>query len=449
MPNVIKIRNGLNIPLKGTSEKRIEKAPPIKEFAVKPIDFHGIRPKVVAKPGSRVKAGSPVYYDKFYPDVQFTAPVSGEVKEIVRGEKRKILEITIEADEKIEYESFDLPDFHQLDAESVRKLMLKAGLWPAIVKRPYGVIPEPDESPDYVYVSAFDTHPLAPDMDFVIAQDTEAYKKGLEVMHILTARDINMGLHKETDTSPYKDLSFTKLHYFDGPHPAGNVGVQINKLKPINKGKIYWTISPQQLIIIGRFFQSGKTDFRKLVALTGSELRQGYYSEFISGGCLKGFVDNNLIQDNLRVISGNVLTGTQVGIKGKLGYFDNQVSVIPEGNYYEFFGWAMPGFNKFSHSRTFISWLMPNKKYNIDTNLHGGRRAYVITGEYEKVCPLDIYPQQLIKACMTEDIDKMEQLGIYEVVEEDLALCEFVCTSKTEVQQILRDSLDMLRKEFT
>lgn len=449
MTKPVKIRKGLDVPIKGEPEKIIKELSTPEIFALKPTDFHGVRPKVIAKPGTRVKVGSVVYYNKFHPEVKFTSPVSGEVTEIVRGEKRKILEIRITSDGKFEKEKFDMPDPETDDMFAIRSVLLKSGLWPLIVQRPFGVIPAPEDEPDAIFVSLFNTAPLAPDMDFVLKEQIEDLKRGAKIIHKMTGRMINFGLSTTSDKKMYEDIPYAEFHTFQGPHPAGNVGTQINKIRPINKGEIFWTLKAQDLAVIGRFFREKFPNPRRMIAFTGSEMKERFYANVLPGASLQSVIDKYRIQDNVRTISGDVLTGTKLTEQAFISFQHDMITLIPEGDYYEFFGWAKPGFNKFSVSKTYFSWLFPGKKYRLDTNYHGGERAYVMTGEYETVCPIDIYPLQLVKACMIKDIDKMEELGIYEVLEEDMALCEFVCTSKTEVQAILREALDMLREELS
>lgn len=450
MSEVIKIRKGLDIKLKGTAEKILKRAQPSDYYAVKPIDFEEIRPKLVAKQGDRVKAGSPLFYDKFQPDVQFTSPVSGEVVSVNRGERRKILEVVIKKDAEIEYEKFDVKSPKDLQREEIVQLMLRSGLWPALKQRPYGIIADPEEIPKAIFISAFDSAPLAPDLDFILKEGKDHFQTGVDALSKLTDGKIHININAEYPAcETIKKTKGVQINKFKGPHPAGNVGIQINKLDPINKGEVVWTIDPQHIIMLGKFFEKGIYDATKIIALTGSEIKKTYYPIILQGASIDNLVDNNTEDGTLRYISGNVLTGKKIASNGFNGYYDNQVTVIPEGNYYELFGWASPGFNKFSATRAFLSKLIPNKRFSLDTNLHGGERAYVMTGEYEKVFPMDIYPQQLLKAILIEDIDQMEKLGIYEVVEEDMALCEFVCTSKIEVQSILRQGLDTMRKEMS
>ena len=447
MSKVIKIKQGLNINMLGAAEKIIKKANQADFYAVKPTDFKGIRPKLVVKIGDKVKAGTPLFYDKFQPEVQFTSPVSGEVVEINRGERRVILEVVVRADATIEYEEFKVGD----SKEEIVEVLQKSGLWPTLRQKPYSTIANPQDTPKAIYISAFDSAPLAPDMDYVARECVEQFQKGIDVLSKLTEGTIHLNVN---DDYPASD-TFTKakgiqINKFTGPHPAGNVGVQINKIDPINKGDIIWYTYPQEIIAIGRLFEKGIYDATKIIALTGSEVKSPKYFKIINGASIKNLVDDNIINEGeLRYISGNVLTGSKIADDGYVSYYDNQVTVIPEGKYHEFLGWATPGFKKHTASRTLFSSLLFGKKFRLDTNINGGQRAFVMSHEYNKVFPMDIYPVQLIKSILVEDIDKMEQLGIYEVDEEDFALCEYVCTSKIEVQSIIRTGLDLMRKEMS
>jgi Na+-transporting NADH:ubiquinone oxidoreductase subunit A len=450
MSKVIKIKKGLNISMLGTAEKIIKKADQAEFYAVKPTDFIGIRPKLVVKVGDKVKAGSPIFYDKFQPEVQFTAPVSGEIVEINRGERRVILEIVIKADATIEYEDFQVENPKDLSREQIVEVLQKSGLWPSIRQRPYSTIANPEDNPKAIFISAFDSAPLAPDMDYITKDCVSCFQNGINVLSKLTDGKIHLNINADYPAAEtFTNAKGVEINKFIGPHPSGNVGIQINKIDPINKGDIVWYTYPQEIIAIGRLFETGIYDATKIVAFSGSEVKKPKYYKIINGASIKNIAQDNIKEGEQRYISGNVLTGSKIAKDGYVGYYDNQVTVIPEGKYYEFFGWALPGFKKHSASRTVFSWLIPGRKYKLDTNFHGGNRAYVMTGEYEKVFPMDIYPVQLIKSILIEDIDKMEQLGIYEVDEEDFALCEYVCTSKTEVQSIIRTGLDLMRKEMS
>ncbi len=449
MSEVIKIKKGLNINLKGKAEKVFIKTDPAKSFAVKPTDFQGLTPKLSVNIGDLVKVGSPLFYDKNNTDILFTSPVSGKVTEINRGERRKILEVVVESDQKQDSIEFTKDDPLNLDRGEIIKNLLKSGLWPSIVQRPYAIIANPSDTPKSIFISAFDSAPLGVDHDFILQDSAKEFQAGINALSKLTDGKIHVGVNAAYPVSPVisntKNIQVTK---YMGAHPAGNVGTHIHKLDPVNKGEVVWTVSPQQVVSIGRLFLTGKYNAAKIVALAGSEVLKPRYYKVINGINVSAMTEENLTGTNVRIVSGNVLTGTKINSDGYVGYYDSMVSVIPEGDIYEFFGWIKPGFKKFSLSKTFFSWLAPNREYNINTNLHGGRRALMITGNFEKVFPMDIFPMQLIKAIVIEDIDLMEKLGVYEVVEEDFALCEFVDTSKTDIQAIVRKGLNLMIKEM-
>ena len=449
MSKVIKIRQGLDIKLKGAAEKIISTAQSTTTYAVKPTDFPGVTPRITAKPGEKVKAGSTLFYDKGQPEVKFASPVSGVVKAVIRGERRRILEVEVEADDEIRYKDFKAADPDSLSPEEIISKIQEAGLWPAIRQRPYSVIARTGKKPRDIFISGFDTAPLAPDMDFVVKGQESEFQTGVNALKKLTTGKIHLSLNgMYPPAATFSKARGVEFHYFKGPHPAGNPGVQINHIRPVNKDETVWVVQPQEVILIGRLFEKGIYDASRIIAITGSEILKPRYFKVVGGTSIEPFVKNNVTPGELRYISGNVLTGSKINKIGYLGFYDSQITVIPEGNYYEMFGWALPGFRKFSVSRSFWSWLPGQKKYTIDTNLKGGVRPFVVTGEYEKVFPMDIYPMHLLKAIIVEDIEKMEQLGIYEVAEEDFALCEFICSSKIEIQSIIRQGMDMMMKEF-
>lgn len=449
MPKVFKIKRGLNIRLAGVAEKIFIRAEGSEFYALKPVDFHNLTPRLVVNINSEVKAGTPLFYDKYHPDILFTSPVSGKVVAINRGERRRILEVVIKADAEIQYESFENGDPLRMSTSEVKSNILKSGLWPAIRQRPYDIIADPDDRPKAVFISAHDTAPLAPDYDFIVKGCEVEFQKGIDALSRLTDGKIHVNINDEYPASQvFTKAQNIQINKFRGPHPSGNVGIQIHNIDPINKGDIAWYVSPQDVIIIGRLFAKGIYDASKVIALTGSEVLKPRYYKLISGASIKNVVKDNLNEGDHRYISGNVLTGTKIPADGYVGYYDSQVTVIPEGRHFQFLGWASPGFKKYSVSRSFWSWLLPNMSYRLDTNINGGIRPFVVTGQYEKVFPMDIYPVQLIKSILIEDIDQMEKLGIYEVAPEDFALCEYVCTSKTEVQSIIRKGLDIMIKEM-
>lgn len=449
MSKTVRLRKGLNIRLKGEAEKTIAPNVEIKEFALKPTDFIGVSHRLLVQPGVKVKAGTPLTLDKSNENVLFTSPVSGEILDVVRGPKRLLLEVKIKADDVIQYEDFGVANPNDLSREQIVEKLLKSGLWPTIRQRPYHVIANPDETPKSIFISGFDTAPLAPDYAFIHNGQKKYLQTGVDALKKLTSGKIHLNLPAKSENNVLGELEGVQLNKFNGPHPAGNVGIQIHHIDPINRNEAVWYVNPQHIVMIGKLFSEGKYDASKIIALTGSEVKNPQYYKIIQGASIEKLVKNNLLSDHVRYISGNVLAGDKIEEQGFNGFYDSQITVIPEGDKYEFFGWALPGLKKYSTSRTFFSWLTPNKKYNLNTNLHGGKRAFVMTGEYERVLPMDILPVHLLKAIMVEDIELMESLGIYEVAEEDFALCEFVCTSKTDVQAILRKGLDFLRKEMT
>lgn len=452
MSKVIKIKRGLNIPLKGLAEKVLMRLGKAETYGVKPIDFPGLVPKLNVAVGDRVKAGSPLFYDKYRPEVLFASPVSGEVVEVRRGERRVILEVVVKTDSgDVAYEDFGAASPDSLTRDEVIARLLKAGAWPYIRQRPFGVVANPTDTPKSIFISGFDTSPLAPDMDFTVHGEEQNFQAGIDALRKLTSGKIHLGLNADYPPAKvFADVKGVEFHYFTGPHPAGNVGVHIHHIDPIFKGELVWVVNPLDVIIIGRLFLKGIYDATKVIALAGSEVLKPRYYKLISGASIESIVNDNISAERqVRIVSGNVLTGTRVDRLGYLGFYDNMVSVIPEGNRHEFFGWIAPGVDKHSASRTFLSKFIPGKRFAIDTNIHGGHRALVVTGQYEKVLPMDIYPVHLIKAILANDIDRMEQLGIYEVVEEDMALCEYVCASKTEVQAILRGGIETMIKELS
>ena len=449
MSKEIKIKKGLNINLFGEAEKTVTELK-AKQYAIKPTDFVGVFPKLLVKEGDVVKAGSPVFFDKYRENIQFTAPVSGTITEIKRGAKRVLQEIIIEADEEIKYEFFGKANPCDLKKEEIIEKLLKSGVWTLIQQRPYSIIADPKAEPKAIFISGFDSAPLAPDYDFLVHRHGEEFQTGLDAIAKLTLGKVHLNINADLPGSKvFTNSKNVQVNNFIGPHPAGNVGTQINKLDPVNKGDIVWYLRPQEVITIGKLFLEGKYDASRVIALTGSEIKKTTYYKTYIGASIEAMINDNLKQENVRCISGNVLTGTKIEKTGFLSFYDYQITVIPEGDHYDFFGWLLPGLKKHSFYRTFIAWLTPKKNFKVHTNINGGERAFVMTGQFEKVFPLDIYPMQLIKAIIIEDIDAMENLGIYEVDEEDFALCEYISTSKINIQSIVRNGLNMIRKEMS
>jgi len=452
MSKFIKLRKGFDINLAGKAQNKIAEVEQPETFAYKPTSFHGIlRPKVTVKEGDNVKAGTPVLFDKKNNKVQHVAPVSGEVVEVRRGEKRKLLEIVILADKEIQFESYkkySVSDISNIGREEVLENLLKSGTWPNITQRPYGVIADPEETPKAIFISAFDTHPLAPDYSVLYKGEEQYFQAGIDIVKKLTSGKVHLNVNGEGEVPQlFSHAKNVELNKVSGKHPAGNVGVQIHHLDPINKGDVVWTLDPFGIIQIGKLFLEGKYDASKVVALAGSEVKDPQYYKTFTGASIKKMIENNVNGDNVRYISGNVLTGEKIEKDGYLGYSDNLVTVIPEGDEYELLGWIKPTTNKLSFQRAFglLSFLNPKKEFVVDTNTKGEPRAFVQTGVFEQVTPMDILPTYLLKAILAEDFDDMEALGIYEIIEEDLALCEFVDVSKHDVQAIVREGLDLMQ----
>lgn len=454
----IQLNKGLDIPVQGAAELRIEKTIISDVVSVKPVNFKNLTPKLVVREGDAVKAGSILFVDKYHPEVGFASPVSGTVETVVRGEKRKLLEIRVKADKTTDYIKFNAPELNKATAEEIKKVLLESGLWVALTQRPYGIVANPADEPRAIFVSAFDSAPLAPDYNFTLKEEAANLQVAVDVLNKLTKSGVFVGVNSKTSAgSPFNHLKNVKLYGFSGAHPAGNVGVQINNIAPINKGEVVWTIDPMLLVAVGKLFTKGIYDVTRTIAVAGNRVGKPCYVTCVPGTQIKDIdflVSKKEVEifdqeTGCRYISGNVLTGKNVGLEGSLDFQSNMVTVISEGNYHEMFGWAKPfRCGKFSFSRSYFSWLTPKKKYKVDSNLNGGQRAFVVSDVYGKVLPMDIYPVYLLKAILAEDIDKMEQLGIYEVIEEDFALCEYVCPSKIDIQDIISKGIATMIKEM-
>ena len=450
MSKDVKIRKGVNIKLKGSAEKLYADNISSSDVVLKPTDFPGLMPKMAVKVGAKVKAGSVIFYNKDNDVMKFTSPVSGEVTDILRGEKRKILEIKIKADGANQFESFKQADANSLSREEVIDNMMKSGVWPFVRQRPYDVIANPADMPKAIHVTAFDSAPLAPDYGFIAHGQGAILQAGLDALAKLTEGKVHLNITGNTNADEaFSGAKNVQINKISGPHPAGNVGVQLHHIDPVNKGEIVWTLKALDVLTIGKLFKEGKFDASRVVAVTGPKVKDPKYYKTVLGANVGDLLKNGT-EEGGRFISGNALTGTQIAVDGHLGFYDYQVTVLTEGGKNRFFGW-LPyiGYNGFSLSRTSLSFLSPNKERDLDTNMNGEERAFVMTGEYEKLFPMDILPVHLLKSMIVEDIDLMEKLGVYEVAPEDFALCEYGCTSKIQTQKIVREALDLVRKEVS
>lgn len=447
MTNVIKLNKGLDINLIGEAEKKKIRLSSNGKYMLQPDDFTGVTPKVVVKSGDRVKAGETLFINKEYPEVRFASPVSGTVKDVLRGERRKVIGISIDADSTQEHVDFGKKDVQKLDAQDVKRSLLEAGLFGYIDQLPYAVSTNPDTRPKAIFVSALRDKPLAADFEFELEGQEADFQTGLTALSKVAKTYLGIGAGQVSKA--LTEALDVEITVFDGPCPAGNVSVQVNHLAPVNKGEVVWIVEPTAVLFFGRLFNTGKVDLHRTVAFVGSEVEKPSYVDMLVGEELSTLLSNSIKTDrNVRIINGNVLTGRPTTKDGYLGAHVSEITVIPEGNdVNEFAGWIMPRFNQFSANRSYFSWLFRKKKYSLDARVKGGERHIIMSGEYDRVIPMDIYPEFLIKAIIAGDIDKMEQLGIYEVAPEDFALAEFVDSSKLELQRIVRQGLDMLRKE--
>ena len=444
MSKDIVVKKGLDLRLVGKPSLEIEEAKFSKDFSIYPTDFHGVFPKLLVKQNDLVKSGDALFFDKNSEKVKFVSPVSGKIKEIVRGERRKVLEIKIEADKNISYKK--ITKLKSEEPNQIIDFLLENGLWPFFKQRPYDVIADPNSNPKEIFVSGFDSSPLSADYDFTTKDNKQTISKAITILSKLTNGSINISLRKESD-SFLRGLSDVVIHNVSGPHPSGNLSTIINKVSPISKGDVIWTLNLPDLSIIGKALLEGKFSAERIIALAGSSVSNPKYIKTLIGSNISSFI--KLKENNSRIISGNVLTGVKLESSAHVRYYSNEITAIPEGNDYDLFGWAKPMFDKFSVSRALtFSWLFPNKKYDLNTNTNGEHRAFVVTGSFEEVFPLDIYPMQILKACMYKDLDEMEALGMYEVSPEDFALTEFICVSKQPHQNIIREGLDLMKKEI-
>ena len=443
-----KLKSGFDINLEGEAKGPVQVAQ-VTRYAIKPTDFFGMSPipKVTVEVGAEVKAGDILFFDKKKPEVQYVSPVSGEVVDILRGEKRSISQVVILADKVMTYTKYKAPDIEKVERETLVSFMMSCGLWPLINERPFDVIPSVTSIPVNIFISTFDTAPLAPDSTLIIQNNETAFQKGLDILSALTPGKVHIGLDARGPNkaaSIFVQAKNVEKHWFAGPHPTGNVGVHIHHVVPIKTGDKVWTLGVQEVVTIGQMFLTGEYHAERVVAITGAEVDEPKYIKTYQGASISDLLKGNVKEGNNRIISGDVLSGKQTNADGFLGFRDDQITVVKEGNEYELFGWLLPLSPRPSISGTIPS-FGKDHKFEANTNTHGEKRAFVVSGQYESVLPMDIYPQHLMKAILTNNIEKMEGLGLAELTEEDVALCEFVCTSKNPLQSILRQGLETLK----
>lgn len=445
MERLYKIKRGLDLNLKGQAALELSQLPQSSVYAISPLDFPGVTPKVVVKEGEQVMAGSPLFVDKSTEKINFVSPVSGVVKQIVRGERRKVLYVVVEADGKNQSKTFDVAK--ATDGEGMKQLLLDAGLFAFIHQRPYDVTAQAADMPKSIFVSAFSKMPLAADFSYVVKGNEDAFKEGVKVLSKMAK--VYLGISPAQINSAILPIAEAEVCVFDGPNPSGNVGVHINHIDPINKGEVVWTVAPDVVVAIGKLMMTKQYDATRRIAIAGSEVAHPAYVEVKLGAPLKDVLAGRMANtEHVRIISGNPLVGEKTTLEGYVASQAKEICVLPEGDdTHELFGWIAPRLNQHSTSRSYFSWLMPKKEYAPDCRIKGGERHMIMSAEYERVFPMDIYPSYLVKAIITGDIDRQEQLGIYEVAPEDFAVAEYICSSKLELQRIVREGLDMLRKE--
>jgi Na+-transporting NADH:ubiquinone oxidoreductase subunit A len=451
MTRTIRIKKGADIRLKGRPASHVDQAPSASLYAVQPPNYHGIVPKLEVKEGAAVQAGSVLFHSKEHPNVKFLSPVSGTVKEVLRGAKRRILAVVVEADGKGDCVSFAPITAGSMNREAMVEAIAERGFFPFIEQRPFATVANPNDQPRSIHVSGFDSAPLAGDMEVMLAGREAAFQAGIEALSVLVGGS-NVQLGVKASQSFFNGITGVDATVFDGPHPAGNAGVQIHHTSPINKGEVVWTMHAEDVANLGDTLTTGTYCAKRTVAVAGSECEAPRHLQATLGCEITSLTGGPVDEAQVRIVSGNPLTGDRTANSGFLGGLHRQVCLLPEGNKPKFLladGWLGLGLDKFSLSKSYPTWLLPkSKEFVMDTCNNGEERAFVVTGQYEPVFPFDIYPVQLLKSILANDIDAMEKLGIYEVAPEDFALCEYACTSKIAVQSIVRDGLDMLKKEL-
>jgi Na+-transporting NADH:ubiquinone oxidoreductase subunit A len=448
MSNGISIKRGANIYLRGEAEKFLTEAKPSKTFALKPDNFFATVPRLLVKEGDLVAKGAPIFHAKHDPRILFVSPVSGIVKEILRGSKRKILHVIIE-NKNDSVTKHDINILSKLDRSTIVEILLNSGAWPFIKQRPYGILADPDIIPKSIYVSSCCTAPLGVDFEFLLKNDKDSFQLGIDVLNTLVKEPINLSIDASFSGFLEK-IKGVNILLVNGPHPAGNVSVQMQKHLPINMGEKVWEVRPEDVANIGKLFSSGEYSAQRTIAVAGSSVVQPQYIKTQIGAKISSLISLTGVDDSSqnRYINGDVLSGISESEHGYIDFYNNLLTIIPEGNHYRMFGWLPFMDNKIpSLSKTSLSWLFGKKGYEVDTNMNGEERAFVVTGEMEKVFPMDIYPMQLLKACMAEDIEKMEALGIYEVIPEDFGLIDYASTSNIEAQEIIRNGIELMIKE--
>lgn len=448
MNKIIKLHKGLDIPIEGVAANSVSDARTgLDTVAICPPDFIGYVPRVVVSENDTVEVGTPLFVDKRNEAQKITSPVSGKVVAVERGERRKLLSVKIENDGEYRSVAFEKANIESMDAQKVIDIMNIAGISAYLRQRPFDIVPDTSVQPRDIFISMFSTMPLAADYNIMLNGKEDYVKAGVKALSKIAPVYVGISPSQE---AAFGNMDGAEVNVFEGANPAGNVGVQINNIKPVNKGEIVWTISPEAVAVLGKLLTTGVLDFTRRIAVAGSEVIAPQYYDTVAGANLKSLIEGKLKStEHVRIINGNPLVGTPVAQDGYLSAFATEVTAIPEGDdKHEILGWISPRTKEFSANRSYLSWLLPKRKYNPDARIKGGERHIIMSGEYDKVFPMDIYAGYLVKAIIAKDIDRMEELGIYEVAPEDFAVAEFVDSSKLELQKIVREGLDFLRKEL-
>ncbi len=446
----IRIKKGHDLRIAGKPEKVIRSLAAPQQLKIEPLNFPGIKAKLLVKEGDVVKLGSPLFFDKLHPPVKFTAPGGGKISGIRFGDRHRIEEIILDLSAEegaVDFGAHDSNAISNLSASDIKENLLESGLWPVLRQRPFSKIADPATEPKAIFISAKRTAPFAPDIEFLLTKNSAGFQTGLDILAKLTPGKVNLVIPENSNSVSLTEARNVELYSISGPHPAGNVGIQIHHINPIKAGDIVWYLDVQEVMAIGQLFSSGKLPVEKIICAGGSSLAKQHYLKIRRGMLLKDILKDNPISGEARIISGDVLTGKAVGLENSLGFYDEIVSVIPEGRKRQFLGWLKPGWDTYSLSNTFFSRLRPQKDAVLTTNRNGGVRAIVPFGNWESVLPMDILPNYLVKSTLARDIDDMEKLGIYECDPEDFALCAFACTSKQEVSRIIEEGLEFIEAE--
>ena len=445
------LKKGVDIPLLGKPDKSIKSIENQSVLKLHPVTIKGIKPKLVVKEGDQVKTGSPLFYDKVLSGVNFVSPGSGVVQSIKLGERRVLEEVCIDVsgkpEEFEESKTYTESEISKIDKSELISILKNSGCWPYLRQRPFSKIANPEDNPKAIFISGFNSAPHSLDYETILNENSEGLQAGVNALNQLTDGSVHFSLNGKQQNVVLNNLNNVKAHNFTGPHPAGNIGIQIHHIDPINVGEVVWYIDLQDVMAIGSQLTTGKFSTDKFISISGEGLDNPTYAKVKRGVTFQSALYNNLKDGNYRIISGDVLSGKKVEIENGLGFYHNQISVIPEGGDREFIGWLKPGKNKYTNSNTYISKFLPKKEWSLNTLNNGDPRAIVPFGSWERVLPMDIHPNYLIRSIIAKDIEEMEDLGIYECDEEDFALCSFACQSKFPVHEIIRDGLNYIEEE--